>query len=38
MNNLFVQDHHRQVTKLQIADFIENIQRPGNNPAEVYYL
>ena len=27
--------HHRQVTKLQVADFIENFQRKGTDPAEV---
>lgn len=33
--NFSDQSHHRQVTKLQIADYIENIQRSGSEPAEV---
>lgn len=27
--------HHRQVTQLQIADFVENICREGKDAAEV---
>ena len=27
--------HHRQVTKLQISDYIENIKRDAASPAEV---
>ena len=27
--------HHRQVTRLQVADFVENIAREGSTPAEV---
>ena len=33
--NFVDQAHHRQVTKLQVADFIENLHRKGDNPAEV---
>ena len=29
--------HHRQVTKLQVADFIENFQRKGKDPAQVQF-
>jgi len=27
--------HHRQISKLQIADFVENVKRHGDEPAEV---
>jgi len=27
--------HHRQVTRLQVSDFVENIAREGSEPAEV---
>ena len=29
--------HHRQVTKLQISDYIENIKRDAASPAEVLF-
>ena len=30
--------HHRQVTQLQIADFVENLSRDGKDVAEVGHL
>jgi len=33
--NFTDQSHHRQVTKMQIADFIENFSRPGKEAAEI---
>jgi len=33
--NFVDQAHHRQVTKLEIGDFVENIVRQGSQPAEV---